>query len=462
MTTAPAFEVKGWCPGALRPMESGDGLIVRIRTRGGSLSRGEMAGIAVAAESYGNGHIDLTRRANLQIRGVRPQTLGALQEALGALGMLDESAEAESVRNIVISPFAGLNPCEVMDMRPLAAELAECLTTEPSARALPAKFSFVLDGGNRELNAEQRDENPEQLAFANGSLSHKEREPDALPRPSHGGSHEESGRPDLSKRRWSSDPDLSADGLLTLADVRADIRLLACLIEGRPMIAMACANEWVGVMAPECAVAAVCAVIAGKTPGLEHFEPDAAARVAAHPGIGYAELGADLAVIGLGVPFGRIEAGQLQVLAQLAAEIRLSPWRILYLRVESEAAAKYIAASARQAGFVTEAGDPLMRIQACPGHPACRSAHADTRTDAKAIAGWMAATGFSGTAHVSGCAKGCASSAPADLTLVGVPGGYRLMRGAPAREEGGTFISLSEIPAGLAAPSKSPGAARRG
>ena len=29
---------KGWCPGALRPMESGDGLIARIRPRGGRLS----------------------------------------------------------------------------------------------------------------------------------------------------------------------------------------------------------------------------------------------------------------------------------------------------------------------------------------------------------------------------------------------------------------------------------------
>ena len=28
--------VRGWCPGALRPMESGDGLIVRLRPRAGA------------------------------------------------------------------------------------------------------------------------------------------------------------------------------------------------------------------------------------------------------------------------------------------------------------------------------------------------------------------------------------------------------------------------------------------
>ncbi|MEO1207882.1 MAG: precorrin-3B synthase, partial [Pseudomonadota bacterium] len=32
-----AFAVKGWCPGALRPMESGDGLIVRVRPRCGAV-----------------------------------------------------------------------------------------------------------------------------------------------------------------------------------------------------------------------------------------------------------------------------------------------------------------------------------------------------------------------------------------------------------------------------------------
>ena len=28
------FDIKGWCPGALRPMASGDGLVLRIRKNG--------------------------------------------------------------------------------------------------------------------------------------------------------------------------------------------------------------------------------------------------------------------------------------------------------------------------------------------------------------------------------------------------------------------------------------------
>ena len=70
MTT---FAIKGWCPSALRPMLSGDGLVVRLRPRGGRLSAAQAVGIAALAKRCGNGLIDLTGRANLQIRGVREE-----------------------------------------------------------------------------------------------------------------------------------------------------------------------------------------------------------------------------------------------------------------------------------------------------------------------------------------------------------------------------------------------------
>lgn len=74
MNSAAAVEVKGWCPGALRPMPSGDGLIVRIRPFCGALSLEQARGLAALARRLGNGHIDLTRRANLQLRGLWTST----------------------------------------------------------------------------------------------------------------------------------------------------------------------------------------------------------------------------------------------------------------------------------------------------------------------------------------------------------------------------------------------------
>jgi hypothetical protein len=90
---------RGWCPGALRPMPTGDGLLVRVRVPECRLSSQSAEALAEAAETCGNGAIDLSARANLQIRGVSDATLADLHRRLDALGLLDPlGAEAEAGR----------------------------------------------------------------------------------------------------------------------------------------------------------------------------------------------------------------------------------------------------------------------------------------------------------------------------------------------------------------------------
>ncbi len=142
-----APQVRGWCPGALRPMLSGDGLIVRLRPRGHALSAGDLIAIAAMAETYGNGLIDLTRRANIQLRGVAESNLPAVWAELERIGLLGGPPEAEAVRNVLISPLAGADPSEIVDARVLADELDAALTQNSALWMLPAKFAFVIDGG---------------------------------------------------------------------------------------------------------------------------------------------------------------------------------------------------------------------------------------------------------------------------------------------------------------------------
>ena len=40
---------KGWCPGALRPMPAGDGLLLRVRPQGSRLDPAQVAGMAEIA-----------------------------------------------------------------------------------------------------------------------------------------------------------------------------------------------------------------------------------------------------------------------------------------------------------------------------------------------------------------------------------------------------------------------------
>ncbi|NHN87030.1 precorrin-3B synthase [Acetobacter conturbans] len=138
--TAPL--IRGWCPGALRPMQSGDGLLVRIRPPAGRLTQTQTAGLAMLAARHGNGLIDLSARANLQIRGVTEEGLTPLIAGLSALGLIDPTPEAEARRNVIVTPYwlAGDGTKELAD------DLSTALRSDPTL-GLPGKFGFAVDTG---------------------------------------------------------------------------------------------------------------------------------------------------------------------------------------------------------------------------------------------------------------------------------------------------------------------------
>jgi precorrin-3B synthase len=135
-----AWEIKGWCPGALRPMQSGDGLVTRIRPPLGRLTPQQAKAIATAAEAHGNGIIDLSARANLQLRGVTEASHPRLIEDLRAHSLIDPDIETESLRNLIVTPFRDA------ETTALAITLTAALARIPK---LPGKFGFALDTGPR-------------------------------------------------------------------------------------------------------------------------------------------------------------------------------------------------------------------------------------------------------------------------------------------------------------------------
>lgn len=144
--TARAPSVKGWCPGAYHPMMSGDGLVVRVRPTLARFEAAVLAEICTLAARHGNGILEFTNRANLQLRGVTEDGLPALLDGLDALGVLDEDPSLEGRRNIVTSPFYAPGDLTAR----LSSGLRARLTELP---ALPAKFGFAVDTGGRRLLA---------------------------------------------------------------------------------------------------------------------------------------------------------------------------------------------------------------------------------------------------------------------------------------------------------------------
>ncbi|MEX0350275.1 MAG: cobalamin biosynthesis protein CobG [Paracoccaceae bacterium] len=142
--TAPV--VQGWCPGAHRPMMSGDGLVVRVRPRLARLTADQALGLCAAATRFGSGTIDLTNRANLQLRGVAESDHQDLLGTLSGLGLLDAEPGIEVKRNILMTPLYHIGD----QTHRLATELTERIGELPE---LPAKFGFAVDTGPKRLLA---------------------------------------------------------------------------------------------------------------------------------------------------------------------------------------------------------------------------------------------------------------------------------------------------------------------
>ncbi len=138
--------VQGWCPGAHLPMMSGDGLVVRVRPRLARLDADQALGLCDLADRFGNCSIDLTNRANLQLRGVEEYDHQPLLKELSALNLLDAEPGIEVRRNILVTPL--YQPGDLTAR--LTQELIDRLGELP---ALPAKFGFAIDTGPTRLLA---------------------------------------------------------------------------------------------------------------------------------------------------------------------------------------------------------------------------------------------------------------------------------------------------------------------
>jgi precorrin-3B synthase len=360
------FAIKGWCPSAYRPMQSGDGLVVRVRPRGGRLLAVQASGIADLAERDGNGLIDLTGRANLQIRGVSAARHEPLLHALAGLGLVDADEETEAQRNLVVAPFwtEGDDTCS------LAAELEQALATP---LGLPAKFGFAIDCGAERV-----------LANASADIR--------------------------IERGAQGELIVRADGAAQGRAVERAETVGVTLSLAKWFVASGGARDGRGRMAAHIASsAALPEVLGGHTPP---------APAMATPGPGPHERGALVALA-----FGQLQSQTLKYLSRLAPALRITPWRMIFIEGCSE--------MPRHEGLVTRADDPLLRVIACTGAPACPQAHAETRGLAAVLAPFIAAHAH---LHVSGCAKGCAHRGMSSITLVGTDDGFDLIRGGGTRD----------------------------
>lgn len=144
------------CPGVLRPWIADDGAIVRLRLVGGELTSQMLTDLMAVAARWADGTVFLTKRANLQLRGIEHAKQDGTNcvpvefvDAITAAGFLPAPTH-ELVRNIMVSPLSGRVDGRA-DLFPIARQLDEALCAEPLFAGLSARFLFVLDDGRGDL-----------------------------------------------------------------------------------------------------------------------------------------------------------------------------------------------------------------------------------------------------------------------------------------------------------------------
>jgi precorrin-3B synthase len=416
---------EGWCPGALRPIETGDGLLVRLRLTGGILSTGNAHAIAACAVRHGNGLIDLSSRANLQLRGVSAETLQDLLSELADLDLLDPSAEQEAVRNVVASPLAGLDPTAVLDISPIVHALEAALTSNSRLHRLPGKFGFLIeDGGYLTLSQVHADIRFEAVATPLGARFIIKL----------------GGAPDLSLGECEPHdvPDHAARLAIAFLALRGEApdapRRMRDLVD---RIGLASIADAAGLQ-----------IGRFSSPSSRDSE---LVRVVGHHSVG------KLHYVGVALPFGRLSGDALTHLAALAStwgttELRLTPWRTIIIAGVTLQCAVSMAAELQGSRFILHANDPRLTVAGCPGAPACRNATTPVHQDADRFIELFSEFAPATIAlHVSGCAKGCAHSSSAPFTLVGNAGLYDLVENGTAGDRPvATGLTVADVQSELA------------
>jgi len=399
------------CPGVLAVHEAADGGLARVRLPGGVLSASQLRVLAEAAVELGDGHLELTSRANVQIRALRAGAPVELSERLYAAGLLP-SISHERVRNILASPLSGLDRYSLYDVLPVAGEVDRLLCGRAGLAELPGRFLFALDDGRGDLASAKADvglrmvdgERGELVlaGVGTGVLVGVERAAEVMVAAAEAFLVE---RAEQESQAWR---------VKELAD--GPLRILARLeLEEQPTTRPD--------KAVECGPA-----VAGRVeerPGWGGAGGSGLALAGRFEGLGGAE------VLVVAVPLGVLDAEQAAALAEFAEQADARPGQRPVLRVtpsRSVVVAGVVGAEGavrrlKAVGLVLEPSSSWNGVTSCAGRPGCAKALADVRADARRVVPGWSTRSTGRVVHWSGCERRCGRPGGEFVDVVALAGG---------------------------------------
>lgn len=397
------------CPGLFYAVSAQDGTIARIRTPGGRLTSRQSQIVADLAEdlsSDSGGYIQITNRANLQIRSIQGRLSAAVLAMLQQSGLAAQPS-VDHLRNIMASPTAGIDPAALYDPQPLLAELDDYLSSHIELAGLSAKFSIGIDGGEL-LSVRDRPNDIWLVA-----------EDDLL-------------RLYLniqSGKDWDTGLLLRPQDAVPLVAAIAQVYLEQLHrmppSDKKPRLRQVLQHFGMNWYLEQ--------VIKRLTLPIRRLQPRSAPAdrsLTSYKHIGVqAQRQPGYSYIGVVLPLGWLAAQQLKALADLAdrygsGTIRLTPWQNLLIPDVANSQIAKLQSEIAGLGLSTAATHPFSGMVACTGNVGCAAAATNTRQDALTLAAYLEQLQLDHpiNIHFSGCAKSCAQHYQSDIALLGITG----------------------------------------
>ncbi len=430
------------CPDIYHPAVARDGLLTRLRIPGGVLNESQCLEIAHLVEITGLEYIQVTNRANLQLRALSRDLDNEVLTKLTDCGLAATNTAVDGIRNILISPTAGIDSQELCDVRPLADAWHEYLSHHSELGVLSTKFSVGFDGGGS-VGIVDRPNDITLLAVGDHEFS------------LHLGIGERGSAPLPVGVRLELDECLPMLGAIAQS-YRQGIEELGGDVRRKPRLRDVIRHYGLAGFSDR-----VQREFTGsrrfifKNLGLDRDSCGANGSALAetqcehHLGV-HPQSQAGFWYLGVVLPLGRWTIDQIKGLGQIAARsgsdnLRLTPWQNIIIPDVTTANLERVQRLVADLGLVQTANHPSSLLRACAGATGCQFSATDTQADAIALANYLA-TNFTLdrplNIHFSGCDKSCAQHDHADITLWGddrhtqLPGRYRLSIGGVTAEFG--------------------------
>ena len=124
-----------------------DAFMARLRIPGCVVTTFQLRELARVAQELTSGYVQITTRANFQMRLIQPKDAPEFLRRIQSVGLHTRGAGADNIRNLTANPTAGIDPVELIDTLPFCRDLGQIIINDRAFYDLPRKFNIAFDGG---------------------------------------------------------------------------------------------------------------------------------------------------------------------------------------------------------------------------------------------------------------------------------------------------------------------------